>query len=456
MADVELDFDFNTRKAERDLKRIDKAVKKVDKSAGGITKSFRALSRIKVPGFLAGAVGTAAITAGIKRSLDLALNFGDAMKNVNTILKVSGAELETFGTEVRQLSKDFGLDATALALSLKDIASAQFTGAEALNILKQAAIGARAGFTNVQEVTPGIIAAMKTFGGTASDALDASAFAADKGIISYSGFARAVQTAGGVAKAANLTLGDFAAGMAKLTEAGLTSEIATTNLKAALRDLGKLDIRSKLKQFTEGVDISDLGFAQRIEVISSLNREDKDFLSKIGFSDESKAGILGLINEAGTSLTVLARGAKERQGFAAAAFARSASDLREFQKAQQDFNETLRSFGDQLAPIATDIIKSFSDLLSGNKENLRNAAELFSLGLNQLTGAGGGDETSIQNRTSARFFEKLDAFNFFRESIFEREDNRRNAQTFSPEGINVQSAILERIERNGRPDPNQK
>jgi len=387
MADVELDFDFNTRKAESDLKRIDKGVKKVGKSAGRVTSAFSRLSKIKAPSFLVGAVGTAAITAGIGKSLDLALNFEDAMKNVNTILKVSGSELDTFGTEVRQLSQDFGLDATSLALSLKDIASAQFTGAEALGILEQAAIGARAGFVDVQAVTPGIIAAMKTFGVTANEALDASAFAADKGIISYDGFARSLQTAGGIAKAAGLTLGDFAAGMAKLTEAGLTSEIATTNLKAALRDLGKLDIREKLKAFTGGLDIGDLGFAQRIEIISKFSAEDKDFLSKIGFSDESKAGLLGLINRAGTSLTELAEQGKDLAEFSGAAFDRSKSQLLAFQKVQQELIEAFRSMGEKFAPVALKIVSDFSTFLKDNKEQLNNFGQFvrdMALGAREL------------------------------------------------------------------------
>ena len=360
MADVELDFDFNTRKAEGDLKKIDKGVKKIGKSSAKMAKSFKSLSKIKLPAFVAGAVGTAALTAGIKKSLDLSLNFGDVMRNVNTILKVTDSELMRFGNEVRKLSIDFGIDANKLGLSLKDIASAQFQGAEALSILKQAAIGARAGFADIQEVTPGIIAAMKTFGVTSEDALNASAFAADKGIISYGGFARAIQTAGGIAKAANLTLGDFAAGMAKLTEAGLTSEIATTNLKAALRDLGKVDIREKLKEFTGGVDIQNLGFAQRIEVIAELTAKDRDFLSKIGFSDESKAGVLGLINKAGTSLTILAEQGKDLSGFAAAAELRSRSNRLEFDKASETFTDSMRGLGEQIKPIATQLIKNLS------------------------------------------------------------------------------------------------
>lgn len=370
MADVVLNFKMSTMQAVNSLKKLAKQTDKAKQAAKGFGSILGKIGKIRAPTGLMGLLSAGGFVAAVTKSVKSAFSLSEQMARVNTVLKVSGDELNGFEDQARSLSQEFGMDANDIAKSLFTIASAQFSGAEAMDLMRVGAKGAQAGFADINDVIPGLIAGMKTFGTSAEETLNAIAFANDKGIIQMNEFARSMQLAGGTAANFGLSIKDFAVSMAKMTEMGAPAEVQTTRLVAAMTTLGSIKFRKVL-----GVDIKKVGVTAAItalsdRIISEAKKGNADFLDIHVIRKEAKEGLLQLISDAGTPIENLKGMSTDIAAFSNNALARSENDMLDFNKAVQKVEDLFRIVGKKSGPTILKTIDEVTVALTKNKDQI--------------------------------------------------------------------------------------
>jgi hypothetical protein len=126
----------------------------VSKSSSDIDKirdKFDRLQKQGAKGFAIGA-GAAATTAGLNligsaisdigdaavETVQKAASFERGMLNINSIAKISNADLEAMGETVLEMSGEFGQSAQTMTDALYDINSSGFAGAKGVEVLEAA------------------------------------------------------------------------------------------------------------------------------------------------------------------------------------------------------------------------------------------------------------------------------------------------------------------------------
>lgn len=377
--DVDISFKLTASQAVKVLKQLDKGVKKVDKSTQKMGKSFRVLKSLPGVAALSGLLSGGVLLRGIRANEKSAFSFEEAMARVNTVLKVGKSDLKVYADEVRALSKSFGLDADALANGLFTIVSAQAKGEKAFDILRKAAEGAVAGMAPVEVIAKGLGAAVNNFGVNATEALDALAFANDKGQITFSEIATAIGTAGGVAKESNLSLGEFVSTLAQLTGGALGSAESATQLKGVLKSLNSLDFKKIL-----GFDVKNIGIADAVERLARRIQEerdkgDADFFQKVVTEETAFAGLVQLQNQTSAVFGETVKASKNMSNFSDAALDRMRTLAFEERKALRTVDDVFRSIGQVTGPTTVAFLKQFGDALEKNKNILLGVAKGGSL-----------------------------------------------------------------------------
>ena len=120
----------------------------LDKSLGKVSGQLQGLSLDAVAGKLSQAADK--MQAAFTSTVQPAIEFESAMRNVNTVAKLSEEELVGLSDQMRTLGREIGIGIppAEAAAAQYDILSAGFTkAADATEILKTAAIASRGGLT---------------------------------------------------------------------------------------------------------------------------------------------------------------------------------------------------------------------------------------------------------------------------------------------------------------------
>ncbi|MEW1700361.1 phage tail tape measure protein [Streptomyces sp. NPDC091278] len=188
------------------------------------------------------------------------------MANVATISQqITSDTIELFTDRIVELSTRLPQTAQQLAQGLYQVVSTGFDGAEALEILEVAGMGAAAGLTTSQTSARALLGVLKAYGmpvSSATDVMDIMFQTVNWGVVSFEDLAQQLGDVVPMAAAAGVEFDDLSAAFAAITLSGIpAAETATAlnmlltrmmaptaSLRTAIRDLGYESTASALRQ----------------------------------------------------------------------------------------------------------------------------------------------------------------------------------------------------------------
>lgn len=235
--------------------------------------------------------GVDAIRDGLVGTITSAIEFEKAMANVNSIAKMTDAQLKDTGDSVLDLSQEFGQSATTLAEGLYDISSSGFQGADAMKVLASATKAATAGLSTTKESASGITAVLNAYGKSAADAADVSDVlfeTVNRGVISFPELSAQIGKTTALAAPLGVSLEEVAAAAALMTRNGVQAEDTFTQINAVMS--------SMLQPSKEAAELAaDIGLQWDASALKAngLVKQMSLLVEKTGGSSEKMATLLG-------------------------------------------------------------------------------------------------------------------------------------------------------------------
>lgn len=186
----------------------------------------------------------AATIAGLGAATKVAADFDQAMRNVNSIAKLSEKQFRELSSSVKNLTDNPNIRQAPedLAKGLYDVYSSGFAGQKALDILRVSAIGASAGMTDTATSSRVLMAVLNSGikGVTsAGQAMDVLFQEVNLGVNTFEQLSGALGDVLPTAKTAGVSLQEVAASLAVMTRQGINVNEATTALNNLLIHLIK-------------------------------------------------------------------------------------------------------------------------------------------------------------------------------------------------------------------------
>jgi TP901 family phage tail tape measure protein len=263
------------------------------------------------------AVGIVAVGAAAVYAASKATTFNREMLKIQTQADGSAAEVKKLSGEVLALAGHVPQGPQQLAEGLYHIESAGFRGAQAMEMLKAAAMGAALGNSNLESTTQAMISVMasqiKGVSGSA-DAMSQLNSIVGAGDVRMEDLAKAMGSSGLLPVAAHfgLTLRDVGAMIATTTDNATPAAVTLTRLRMAISLLGASSPKATKELATIGIGSKQLATDMRapnggLVAIEDLAKHLKDsgktateqaqLVSKAFGGGRSSAGITLLLDE---------------------------------------------------------------------------------------------------------------------------------------------------------------
>ena len=226
-------FTTATQKIRRGARDVDQNIKKTDRSFDSFGKSARRAAT--------GLIGLAAAWRALRfagSSLKAFADFETSLARVSTMLDDQTAHfLPEYEKQIAALAIRYGQTTKALAKGTFDIISGSFEAADAMEFLETATRSAIGGFTDVATSVKAMVAILNAYGMSADEAgrvTDVMSAIVKKGVIEYEELASTIGQVVPIAAAAGLSLEELAAGIATITQKGVSARVTMTALKAII------------------------------------------------------------------------------------------------------------------------------------------------------------------------------------------------------------------------------
>lgn len=259
-------------------------------------------------------VGGTAIAAGAA-STKFAIDFGDALADVNTLAQLSSDGLLRLGDRIRALSEDPQVlqGPTELTKALKFLLSSGFDTANAFAVLRTASVGATAGNADLATVTQalaGVLNALPKGAITANSALDIMFQTVKDGIIEFQDLAATQGEVLGALGATGVSFEEFGAAVSALTRAGIPANEAMTSLNRLLLSFIAPTAEAKKQAQELGIEFSldsirAKGLVESLKEIEAVVGGDTEALDKLFGDLRAVRGALSLTRNDVSDLTTL-------------------------------------------------------------------------------------------------------------------------------------------------------
>ena len=186
------------------------------------------------------AVGIVAVGYAMVKSVESAAKFDSAMRNVNSIARLSETQYKNLSKSVLELSGKTAQAPITLAKGMYDLVSSGFDAKESLLILESSAKAASAGLTTAEVATGAVAAVLNAYKRPATDAAQVSDDlfqTVNLGVLSFDALASSIGDVLPFAQAVGVPLKQVGAAVATLTKAGISAPEAMTRIKGALSAL---------------------------------------------------------------------------------------------------------------------------------------------------------------------------------------------------------------------------
>ena len=338
--------------------------------ASGMAKAKVAIAAVKT----AAVATAAAITAIGTAALVPYKAFSDwekGIKNVFTLL--SKDELAKYGEDLKNASRN----AIGLGVSVEDANKALFDTVSAvgmnkntLEIYNQALALAKGGNAELSTSLNGIVAVMNSWGAenTNATAVANAFFTAQKnGVTTVSELAASIGEVAPMAKAMGLSMDETLASMAALTKGGLSTDAATTALKATLTALAKpsKEASETLKAFGVPVGITQVraaGLTKTLQKLIELQEKSPDAITKAIPNVRALTGVLAMdeakMQEVHRTLGMIQDDIKNGTGLNEAIEMMNSSSAAKWAKMVGTYRSELIKIGEVVAPYINPLIEA--------------------------------------------------------------------------------------------------
>jgi TP901 family phage tail tape measure protein len=357
------------------LERQAAGLDRVGQSATGASSGFSGLSNVLI-GVGTKAAGAIAILETIRQ---VSLFTGSQI----TALDSAGAAVQTLGVDSDDLKKrlralsaelDSNISQIDLTKAAYDVASSGFaSAAEATDILRASALGAKGGFADVNDVASALTGVLNAYGlsaSSATDIVDKFVQTQADGVITVRQYAAQIGTISSIAAAAGVSIDELNAAVATATLRGVPVAQTFTGLRQAISSIIKPSQQAQELAASLGLDYSvaalqSKGFAAVLADVQQKTGGSADKLAVLLGSVEAQAAIQPLLNDRLAKYNELLDKQSQAAGQAA-----SASDINAktisggLQQIGNGFSNLATTLDTTLTPLFGGFIKSLNDILS--------------------------------------------------------------------------------------------
>lgn len=214
-----------------------------------MTKGLNTMAqRMRTFGYLSSLTLTAPMVMAGKAAFNMAKDFEYSIQKIVGLAGVAQESVNKWRDAILKMSPEVAQTPQALADALYYIASSGIKGADALDVLRQSALAAKAGLGETKAIADYLTSALNAYRGsglTAAYATDVLVAAVREGKAEATGFAAQMGSLIPLASHLKVSLDQVAGVMAAITLTGSTAAQASTYLRSLFTVLSKKDEYSK-------------------------------------------------------------------------------------------------------------------------------------------------------------------------------------------------------------------
>lgn len=320
-------------------------------------------------------ITTPIITAGAGIAT-FAMSFEDSMAKVDTLLEGSGVSIDTYKTQIIQLSNETGKPVNELAESLYNVLSSGVDASEAMTFLATANKLATSGFTDTGKAVDVLTTCLNAYGleadqtGRISDILIQTQ---NKGKTTIDELASSMGKVIPTASANAVSIEQLGASYAILTSNGIATAESTTYLNSMLNEMGETGSNTdKILREVSGKSFKELmesgsSLGDVLNILSDYAKKSGLNLQDLFSSSEAGKASLVLSKNAGDDFNKMLETMNSSLGSTDKAFQKV--DETTGSKLKKSINELKNAFlgmGDNLAPVierVTEAIKKVAEAI---------------------------------------------------------------------------------------------
>jgi TP901 family phage tail tape measure protein len=349
-------------------KSIDGAGRTTETATGTMVKGFRGAASMAAS-FAAQLGLVVGATAAIRGTVSVIASFEQSMAQVRAITNATDEQMAVLTATARELGATTEFSASQAADALKFLGMAGFTAEQSVAAIPDVlnlATAAALDLGTAADIASNVMSGFGIAADNASRVTDVLAAASSRANTDVSQLGSAIAYVGPVAAAMGIDIGDAAAAIGVLSDAGIQGSSAGTGLRRVLSSLASPTKQAADVLASLGVSVDEVNPATQ-ELTEIINR-----LSGVGLSAADALTIFG--DRGGPAILALVEN-NERVG-------ELASQLSNVEGEAQRMAETMR------------------DTLTGDAKSLGSAIQELALALNDETGLSNFLRTATQAMTS--------------------------------------------------------
>ena len=360
-------------------KALGDAERKAKRSFGNITKLGENMGRAM---FRTGLVVSGAFLFAAKGAAD----FDKAMREVNTLVGLGEDDFQSLSKDVRELSKEMGINAVEAASALYQALSAGIPEENAIDFMRVASKTAIGGVTDLKTAVDGLTTVMNAYKIPISEAERVSdiMFETMKGgkttILELS---ERMFNVAPIAKAAGISFEEVSAGMIALTLQGTPTRVATTQLRQAIVAFLKptkemSEALEKATGMTGAQTLEIYGLQKSIDLVNGALGNNLASMSKAYGSIEGFQGVVGITGENTKAFSEALDTVSNSAGSTTKAFEEmEKSASQKFNKLLAQLQDLRIEIGNEVIPALIDIVEALRPMIVGMGAWISNNKELI-------------------------------------------------------------------------------
>ncbi len=316
-------------------------------------------------------MGTVIAIGGV--SLKMAADFDSAMREVNTMLLLNEEEFQALSADVRQLSKDMGVDAVASAEALYQAISAGVPKENVITFLEIATKAAIAGVTDTTVAVDGLTTVINAYKLPMSEAQkisDVMFTTVKRGKTTFPELAASMSLAMPTAAALGVSYEEVLATVATLTKQGVPTAQAFTQIRASMVSLLKPTKEMEELIAAAGYEtgrtmLEALGYAGTLDALTVAAQGNDAILAKAFGSVEALGVVYGTTGENALMAAEDIDAMTNSAGAADAAFDEMEKTVsRKFAKVKAQFKDTALTLGTALIPVIARLLEIITPVIA--------------------------------------------------------------------------------------------
>ncbi len=351
------------RQTKRSMSRMTKAVQKHQEAIGAMGRSM--------------VIASAAMGAALVAAVRQASAFEQAMRNANSIMKLTEDQFLSISEEIKVLSTELPQSAEVLAAGLYQLASGGIAAADSMDVLEAAATAAVAGVSNTATAASALITVLNTYELEARQATAVSDVLfkiVEKGVLTFEGLASSLGMVVASAAPAGVSLEEVGAAMVVMTRSGFEAALSATSLARIMETF--LSPGDEFAKALKGIGIESAslfirteGLAAAVQALNDVAGGTPALLAAMGIEKRALRAAMALTRGEGKLFTEMLAEMQNAVGATTAAFdEQSKAFAVQWDLFRSTVNELLITLGEELLPTIQDYMDRIGAVVERTSE----------------------------------------------------------------------------------------